>query len=450
MPSNVNTPKDPFPKGGNSEIPDGLDWASMEAGIFAKMEAIQAAQTKKKKRRFIGLFFIALVTITASALFLLNTSKGGPFVPDTTPKAQKLYASDSSVETIQNIEALALNSDGLKSKQIGVPLALSKPNVVGTPSDQNTEKNGIQQRNSAKQRSPVTASDVESNPTQLSLISTNTHAPIEAVDDSSILAVDFPKNLLETQLQNESTLLQEPEKSTPPSMNFMSRFGLDFGLSTWGNASNSEDWKDQTYLQSQTSYQVQGYYQKSVGRSTFILGSIQYQSLNSRLSYRKTLYDYPLVLEDTVVAIHRNLVTGQMEKLYGDVTTTTTAERIVIHHNTTTLASFTLAYGTLWEFQNIQGDIYAGLALNTITQHTGRAVYMDEIVDLRGPQNPLIQTSSKTSIIAGARLHYPLGDHFSLTSNVHVQQSLVNWSSLGMPALYPIIAGLNFGVSYAR
>jgi hypothetical protein len=75
-------------------------------------------------------------------------------------------------------------------------------------------------------------------------------------------------------------------------------------------------------------------------------------------------------------------------------------------------------------------------------------VYMDEIVDLTGPENPLIQTSSMTSMIAGTRLHYPLGAHFSLTSNLHLQQALINWSTSAMPALYPFVAALNLGVSY--
>jgi hypothetical protein len=448
MPSNVNDSKDPFLKGDKSEIPFGLDWASMEAEIFAKMETIQAARARKKKRRFFGFLFLTLVTLASGTLLLLISSKGEGSVPENALNSQGFHASDDSLNALRKHEDLASHPRELQIMPNEAPQVLSSPRQTGNPSAQKTVQKAFEAVNTAKQPSSLTAAVIGSKPTQEPTTGPPAHTRMEAIDDSTTLAVDFQNPLLKSPQQGDSSLLKTPKVSVPPSRNLLPKFGLDFGPSTWGNASNPKDWNNQTYLQSQSSFQVQGYYQKPLGRSTFILGSIQYQVLNSRLSYRKTLYNYPLILGDTVVAIHRNLVTGQMEKLYGNVNTLTTAERIVIHHNTTNLVSFTLGYGTSWQFQKIWGDIYAGLAVNRITHHTGRVVYMDEIVDLTGPENPLIQTSSMTSMIAGTRLHYPLGAHFSLTSNLHLQQALINWSTSAMPALYPFVAALNLGVSY--
>lgn len=449
MPSNVNGPKDPFSKAENSEIPYGFDWAAMEAGIFTKMEAIQAARAKKKKRRLFGLLFFTLVTLASGTLILLISSKGGRYVPEKAMNTQGFNSSDSTLNALEYQEDLASNTRKLQTMRVKSPQALSRPRQTGNPSAQKTERKAIEEVKTAKQQLSLPAETKGSKPTQEPTTSAQAHTRVEAKIDSTTLIGDAKNHLLESHQHEDSNVRNTSNINVPPSRNLVSKFGLELGPSTWGNTSNPTDWNNQTHLQSQSSFHIQGYYQKPLGKSRFILGSIQYQALNSRLSYRKTLYDYPLILADTVVAIHRNLVTGQMEKLYGNVNTLTTAERVVIHHNTTNLISFTLGYGASWQIRKLWGDMYAGLAMNRITQHTGRVVYMDEIIDLHGTENPLMQTTTRTSMIAGTRIHYPLDAHFSLTTNLHLQQALVNWSTSATPALYPFVAALNLGVSYA-
>lgn len=447
---NKNFSEDP-----KQEVPPGLDWESMEAGILSKMRSMQA---ERRKQRVLILLSIPLFAIITVGVYFSTQHR----IQDSTDLISNFSAHSAPLDSEEVETNLVQRSTPISSVSLSATSAGSS-NFKGAEQEWAVRVNESSTNEMAKEnlrpfRTSFPSTLVRGSNAYTSVGSDENTDRSLASDSSSMPSLAEPlvgsiettNTLAQKGLGSHKDSAQGKDIRAPRSKakNLGLRYGIESGLSAWTNVSNPTDWRNQSYTAPQVSHQFQGYVQKAFSTSTFMIAAVQFQQLNSRLDYHKTLANYNLILTDTVVQVNRDLVTGQLEKVYGDVNEVITAERIVIHHNASRIFKGALGFGHNLNFRGVHADVYYGMSVAGFSHHEGRTVLNDEVIDLTPGQNNVINTKLAVDAIAGGRVYYPLNSTASLTCGVNVQQSMTNWSILEARALYPLSVGLNFGISF--
>jgi len=181
-----------------------------------------------------------------------------------------------------------------------------------------------------------------------------------------------------------------------------------------------------------------------------LLTGLQWQRLESRLDWRTAVEDYQIILQDTIVLVETNSLTGKESKVRGDVTLTVPADRVVRHHNQAQLIQIPLAVGKTWLHRNWQGDLLAGGALAVYTHHQGRTLYREELQDYAGPTTEFSDNQWQFSVVLAGRLTYRINEHLGITAGVQWQRSLSNWSTETNISMHPRVVSGSLGITYSR
>lgn len=341
------------------------------------------------------------------------------------PQNSQGQKSAAEVTTAPSYAANGKDSLGIKPKSMN-PLA-----------KKNSELDNALDNSSATKQGQF---DVEDLANGLSLASEEKISKTEKVDSTN----SSPKNELATQLAAEKQVASEKQASPSARKQLI----LEGGITFWNEGSSQNMPNKNRYEKPLMSFQIQGNYSRGLNHNFFFMTGFQYQQLESRFEYSTIIPDYVITLQDTVVQVRNNLLTGRQEKIYGDVQQTVEAERNVVHYNTTQLFKVSLALGKSWYFNGMQADVYLGTALNTLAFNTGRTLVREALTDYSGRGNSVIENNYGVEGFAGARFHYFLDPRTALTGGFQVQKSLTNWTALENTRLYPISIGLQLGVSY--
>ena len=457
MPYTPDSMNNKFSQDPKQEVPPGLDWESMEAGILSKMRSMQAERSKRRVWILLSipLFAVIVVGVYLSARYSTQDSTKqisqlsahtAPFIPEVEEVETNLINRSTPNASV----SLCATSSGSSRFDAAAQKQTDRSNESSTKEmvKENVQPFRTQYPDTLVRGSNAYTSVGSGEYTDRSLASDSSNMP--SLAEPLVGSVQTTKALAQKGLGSHKDSAQGKDIRVPrlKVKNSGLRYGFESGLSAWTDVSNPTDLRNQSYTAPQVSDQFQGYVQKAFGTSTFVIAAVQFQQLNSRLDYQKTLANYNLILTDTVVQVNRDLVTGQLEKVYGDVNEVTTAERIVIHHNASRTFKASLGFGHNLSFRGVHADVYYGISVAGFSHHLGRTVWNDEVVDLTPGQNNVINTQLAVDAIAGGRVYYPLNSTASLTCGVHVQQSMTNWSALEARALYPLSVGLNFGISF--
>lgn len=467
MSYNAKHKNDHTPKGSSSNIPPGFEWKSMEAAIYAKMRSIELRQKKKRRRTLIALLSIPILAVCIGIFYTLTLEPSNPsikLVPNTEVEDLELvreeiqFQSDFTDESNQSHQIDASNENDFLSNDEGAlrPSSnalgvIAKINPINTEVLETSTARGSnldQVDTEIEESKPITGSNTMKNGiigSDSTHFSPNRALTEELIENSesfgSLSALD--STLSDTQKKHIPSVEREFKENAGV------RIGFESGVGLWTDVANPGLWANESFTNPDLSYNIQGYFQKALTPSTFIITKLQFQQMNSRLDYQKRITDFNMVLSDTVIQVNRNLITGQIEKIYGDVVITE-GERIIIHHNTSNLFNFSLGLGNNWQHKNFQTDVYYGLSINVFSSHFGRIILDDDVVDYNRTQNTIINTLFTLDAHAGARIHYALKPNLFLTSGIQFQQSISNWSQIEAQSLYPLSVGLNFGISYSR
>jgi hypothetical protein len=456
MPYTPDNMNNKFSEDSKHEMPPGLDWESMEAGILSKMRSMQAERSKPRVWFFLSIPVFAVILVGAyfSARYFLrdSTEQIGHSSAHTAPFIPEVNEGETNSITRASPPSSAPLSASPKGTSSLVD-AVQNPTVRSNESSTNERVNenlkAFRAQNSDTllrgSNAYTSVGGDDNRHHSLASDSSSKRPRVEPLVDSILAKNDLAQISLET--HKDSAHGRDVRAQRTIAKNTGLRYGFESGLSVWTNASNPTDWRNQSYTSPQVSHQFQGYVQKAVGRSTFVMAAVQFQQLNSRLEYHKTLVNYNLILTDTVVRVNRDLVTGQLEKVYGDVNEVTTAQRIVIHYNASRTFKGSLGFGHNLSFRGVHADVYYGMSVTGFAHHMGRTVWNDEVVDINPGQTNVINTQLALDAVAGSRVYYQLNSTASLTCGVQIQQSMVNWSAIDARALYPLSVGLNVGVS---
>lgn len=490
--------KDFFDTHNRSELPEKFLWENMESGILDKMNKLKSQEVPETKsiisKRYIlwASLFVVIATLTYVGLPQKHIHKINPKEKPTKISSYSEQQKSKSLQTETLQKSVQVNSNtpkyphgisssnNSKTRYNKIPKEISNINlaIVNIDTIKKYEQNYIKTVSSnistniakvnQKTWDPYTDKATHKILNQTII---NTHTPNfgfnnnnKNFESNNILAkklssipifsnVEKKSSLRTIEFNNAINFLFKKDSSLNSKYSKQhhrpnNQVYIETGIVFWRSGSEQKLPERIQYEHNLPSYQIQGFYKKSMGSRAFLLTGLQYQRLNSQLNYRSTISDYLLVLTDTVIRINRNVTTGEIEKVYGNVEEFVEAERVVVHHNTTDLIKILLGCGREWNLHGFKTEIFGGLSMNTASINRGKTLIGNEIIAYEGNSSGFINNRIYAEIFGGARLQYRVNRHVSMSSGLQFQQSLKNWNNTQNGIMYPLSIGLNFGMHY--
>ncbi|MEL6836055.1 MAG: hypothetical protein AAFP77_23865 [Bacteroidota bacterium] len=492
----------------NEHLPPELQWENMEAGILRKMEELQAAKTgvaKKGRGRwgFLALLLLIGMTVSVAVYFMgqstvANADKGTS-VPGPSAEAMKepnennvLTTVSTRAEAAEQTSAQALTAEAgeedlqateeqfdkvvrfnqkyngheveVGSYQLPYDASLENLATNRTVDEALTTENDLQPTSADAEvqlmLNPVNDKPVTPTEQDVASGSETDQATITSRAADAIV-MQLPANgsilpLVSQSKQTTSDLLTHkgtertvncPNLSSPQTT---SEIWLSGGASWWSAGYGNTRPERAEFEEAILSYQGQISYVQPLKKDYLLLIGIQYQQLESRLNWNDLIEDFEVTLEDTVIQIRRNVITGVETEVRGDVTLIVPAERRVQHFNSFTLIQVPLAIGKSWGKGNLQSHLLLGGIANLSLSRQGQTLFQAELVDYDDDNGPEIWSSKLGfgAMLSGG-LSYRLTDRLGLLTTLQYQRSLTNWSVEDGVRMRPSILNWSFGVRYS-
>ncbi|MEO1417182.1 MAG: hypothetical protein AAFW00_17995 [Bacteroidota bacterium] len=459
----------------NQPLPPEFDWDNMKEGIFDKIQSLEQEQAPQKRkddsRKRVG-FILFLFSSLILGLFLRSQN----------------FMQDPGSETLDVIQLSGQQENPTASDDIEkstLPIHMASPTAPNRDTHQNLkEKDRLtthiaSESHQVVEKSATTQTDIKQSPTNDPIHEIDPLNKFQNIDrieatpgKNSSAHRDFAHlskiELLGVRCQTpgiqalstspmslESTLFSTVDiptdtisyPATDPKQS-PHQLILEGGPAFWNQGYGKNKPASAQYEVPILSFQLQGHYMRNLKSNYFMMIGLQYQQLESRFQYSKTIEDYPIILEDTVLQVRNNVVTGDQTIRRGDVETSVLAERSVQHYNTSRLFKLSMGMGKSWRFRSFQADAYLGGTLNSWVRNQGRTLSNDEVVDYNGASNSLFQNQFTAEGILGTRLHYDLNPKLALIMGFQAQKSLMNWSKQNGIHQYPASIHLLMGLKY--
>ncbi len=456
-------------------VPPELQWENMEAGIFRKMEALQAtapAEAEKRRRRW-GVIVLLLLGVLVSITLLFDsqdTAKSTE-VP-TPPSAQTVDGFDTSVAN--DIPATAHSHAGVDGQVIrSNRTAEAGENAAQDSEEQTIAVSGSNQRSSELEmvedasQKPITP-EVGNTPIaegankNLKLKRGDEHyGPTEAARSSTTLPLQSVAQLLDADIINPVVSQEDHAAGDLPASALVTpvprlnrkatstQMWLTGGASWWAPGYGNTQPERSNFEQAILSYQGQLSYVQPLKGDLILLAGIQYQRLESRLNWNTTIDEYEIILEDTVIQIRRNAVTGEETEIRGDARLTVPAERRVQHFNSLSLLQVPIGIGKTWGNGRWQSHLLVAAVVNFSFTREGRMVYQSELVDYSGSSLEFWSDKLGFSAMLSGGLRYRITDRLGLMTMLQYQHSLSNWSTEAGITMRPHMLNWSFGASYS-
>lgn len=469
MKFNIKHIKDLLKDKPEQTLPPELDWSNMKDGILDKMKAMQeeeasiASNQHQSNRKIVWYVLLMGALLSGSVLtyYLLEENKPNPFtrerieqernpLQNSDPQQEVVSAQTSrpSNQSINNVESPnSTPSNQLYSpdhtpkerasdnkKQTSAANSVSLP-LSNQPSMENTGQLMIPIKEG---RQAMTRHD---NKPVLSAIEITSRGfsfehPLGQVIHRMIPA-DSTKHLLN----------KHPELPIKAESSRNKSLLLEGGIGFWNEGTDAIERK--AYETPLASFQIQGHYVQALSTRTFFMAGVQYQQLESKSEFNKTIDNYPVTIENAVVSVIRNTITGETTPVRENVSRQVQAEHHFRHYNRISMLKLSTAFGRSWPFKSFQTSAYVGASVNTFTHQQGRSYFRDEIISYDGSQTALYDNRYAIDGLLGVRAGIPLNARIAITAGLQLQRSLMNWSSRPDLNAYPTIINLQMGLSFS-
>lgn len=390
-------------------LPPDFSWLEMEDGIWEKVDR------KKRKRRFLWLFFFALLGSSAawSVWLLSNPSTDGK--EDQTIIAQKLMEEEVCSEEKNKVKFLTVNNK--KDEQLNI---------------QTTDSQIVKEKNIK----PITPKLIPNLATKLPVILA---LPISKLET--------PTPLLTAPIPAISTTKIKLESSIP-----WKRIAIYSGLNSF-----ESNIKNQTLSEvnrndletSQLGTQLDFRYEWSNKKEDQYWGiGMNYMRLHSRFEYyseREIIVTRDLYLSPWELLLPREY----LEEIYRQVQIKAIEKRRVIHHNSQNRIDFSIYKGVQKKWKAI--DLYANLGgrFNLVHWADGKTANTSgEVILLEDRE--YYRWNLGASLLLEGGFYYPISERLDFSGQFGFQQSLNSWiRKEQLVQQRPRVYWLNFGVSYA-
>lgn len=458
------------------QLPVELQWENMEANIFLKMEKLQpvAPPDKDKKHRRMILLACLLLLGAVSTLFILNNESASE------------NTTDFAASPAMAVERMGVEEVNETEPMPATPAEQSTAAKAESPQAYTPQHNQQQSRRAVKQggKSSDAAATLEWQETQstyprkstsaevfenatgtnqegsedLANPTTDEHPIIGSPNSSSVAPVAplvAPQAMapLVSQSSNKDaahlTTTLPAESSCPIFKARSPQVWLTGGVSQWRAGYGSAKPERAEFESAILSYQGQFSYVHPVKKSLFLLAGLRYQQLESRLDWNTQIADYAVTLEDTIIQIRRNAITGEETQVRGDITLTVIAERKVRHFNSFRLLQMPLGVGKTWESGKLQSHVFVGGVASLSFSRQGRTLYQAAVVDYDDSSAAIWTDKLTLSAMLGGGLSYRVTNRLGVMTMVQYEHSLSNWSAEQGITMQPRMLSWSLGIHYA-
>lgn len=466
----------------NDQLPDELLWENMEAGIFHKMEVLAStlplAKKKDHKRRILlGLLFLLLGAILSSLYYLSNQtdsqnatelaqSHSNPVNPEFSAEADKTVieaevpASTTPPSIDVQSEVPQTNSPQRDAKQ-NTTTVDSKENP-GQPATQiarsetpiNSEKkstNAIDSSQYSREVKPDNSDETELLISEKLSSNSSPNSPAPAAVNQLTNQLKLEPIVSQTSKKDIGlTLTTFPIEPLHPIRKIRHKqLWLTGGASWWSEGYGSVKPERAAFEQTIVSHQGQFSYVKPLSNNLILLTGLQYQKLESRLNWNPLVPNFEVTLEDTIVQLQRNAITGEVTEIRGDVTLGVTANRQVQHFNSFSVLQVPFGIGKTWGEGSLQTHLLVGGVANISFSDKGRTLYQTELIEYNSPSADFWNGNLKFGAMLGGGLSYRITEKFDIISLIQYQHSLSNWSEEQGTIMRPRIFNWSVGVKYS-
>lgn len=242
-----------------------------------------------------------------------------------------------------------------------------------------------------------------------------------------------------------------PEKEQNKTLLPKNQFSLLSGISNWDPGYGSNRPEPARYEQSTRSFYTQLSYTYRFGNNYTVSAGLQYQQLQTQLAWSQRIEDYAtVILQDTIVEIQVNALTGNSTAVRGDAEVSVDATRTVRHHNQYRLFQVPLAIGKSWKIgDKWQAGLSVGGALNLLTQNKGRSVYQGELEYMDGATTNLIDNRWGIHGLGRVNIGYRINARWGVMAEAQFHKSLTDWSRVSGVGMQPEVGSFGLGVYYA-
>lgn len=465
----------------DGQIPPELQWENMEAGIFQKMEEIKAESAndsgERRRRRGFLFFFLLLGVLTPTALLLNRTSTiedstgaivsaelpsekaddAQPVVAENSTNMKEVqpqnYEQQTGGNTAEELQVERVNeSDADADQRVELEASTSDIQLAATSSQETRRQ--IAEGNEARSiesgylgaqgrlvEQLIAEEAVTSSPSPYSM------APVDKLTDEALIiplishsatvGVDLP------------TIVSSELPSSPSVSRIPAQFWATAGASWWSPGYGDTKPERAEFEESILSYQGQLNLVQPLKNDFFISAGIQYQRLENRFNWNTLDEDTEIVLEDTIIQIQRNAITGQETLVRGDVTLTIATEREVQHFNSFSLLQLPFAVGKSWGEKKWRTHLMLGGVASLSFSRTGRTLYAGKVADFDNDRPSIWSDKIGFNAMLGAGFSYNFTDRFGLVTMLQYQRSLSNWSLEEGVTMRPHILNWSFGAKYS-
>lgn len=432
-------------------LPPELNWDQMEAGILKKMEELRAEVAPQRKNGLnrgllAGILLLLLIgTCTfverqsGTSLFSSKKEKNAAEqgflpMPATPQPANKKQVQPEVCPEEKEPQKTTTNSSILQKSP-------AQP-ITSTTSFTNNWK-----RPTFIPQPPTPASPQEPLKTE-SLPEPQAWGQVPAIQTLPGKPITWQTNLTLGNSSDQAGPLAAP--TAPPTKPAADRKQLAFlgGLSFWDMGYGQTPPERATFEQSLLSYQAQLNYTHPLKKGFLLMAGLQVQQLNSHFEWSTDLENYTIILQDTIIQVQANSLTGQQNIVRGDVELTVNATRNVRHFNQMRLYQIPLAIGKSWRVQRWQMDLLVGGTMTIFSENKGRSLYQGQLIDYNGASTPLLNNQWQVQALAAGRMSYFFSDHLGIQAGLQFQKSLTNWSLESGVTMRPWLVGGELGLVY--
>lgn len=455
-------------------LPPGLEWDAMESGIKSKMDEIQSEEKDKKRRYFIWFFLFAVLGTSSilmsysrlmadgkeAAVAIEESNQTSPSDILTGDEKSEYPSSDVTRQLPLETEEIItdnkpINTNANENTNPNLKLDVSSQELVQDIKNTDKEISGTTEANIATviDSRPKTIIAIEKEDSNVKPIEEQKQNEIKDIlppAQDELITHDYLEAIpsLETDMSNEEI----PTHSLTSidvlnhGMNGEVRFSTGLLVWNWGYGKNKPERKG--YELSDLSYFTQLSYTHRFRKGFNLMVGLQYQQLESQLEWAEKQNNHTVTLENTVLEIRTDALTGQQTFITGDTEVEVEAYRVVRHHNTTRLYQIPLALGKTFEFGKWSTDIYAGGTFNFAAQHQGRTLLNGDVIDINGRSNPILDGRFAVGTMLSGQITYQLNPKLGLGAGIQMQKSITDWSKDDNVNIRPHSIGLELGLRY--
>jgi hypothetical protein len=473
MDSEFNKIKDKFQKE-KQNVPGNLDWGKMQAGIFSKMDRISQEEAQKKDGKLLrrSLLLLLLIFFAGIIGWICFTQQDSPSV-DQAALSTKTYVENTEAKGLialsnpdkvlnkvsdAKISASAARYDQKEviTERLQAGVAVKKPKKALLSKEANTENLVFDKE--AKLRKDQSSLNVSTDQTGGLTSTLNTSDSKEGGSRSAINAstrgregiaslaskqylLRWERGAMESPLFSPSSIMERKDMSKH-------QLGFFLGQSIWDMGYESESPEDSSFETGRVSFTAHLDYQYKLSKGFFLSTGLIYQDLQSRLDWTTDLDDYTVTLEDVVLEVRRDALTGEVEEVRGDVEVQVNAQRQVRHHNTYTLLQVPFAVGMTHSSSSLKWSYSLGGSLNLLSQNQGRILFEGELFNLEEAETELLENQFKWNGFIRTGVSYSLNKRLDLGAQLMYQRSLNNWSMEEAVRIQPQQLNISLGLLF--